>query len=93
MVYGNTTDRAPRDVRALKAVDEAHDIVRASGGLPIIETLRSHGQDTAMVDPAMRVFWGKVMKRIQPRSSGKAELVLNLPPWQLWQPDNPAFGR
>ncbi len=42
MVDGDSSDRALRDVRTLKAVNEAHDIIRASGGLPVVKAFRSH---------------------------------------------------
>ncbi len=42
MVHRNTSNGAPRDVCPLKAIDEPHDVIGASGSLPIVEFLRGH---------------------------------------------------
>lgn len=42
MVDGDATDRALGDVRSLKAVYEAHDVIRAACGLPVVKTFRGH---------------------------------------------------
>jgi hypothetical protein len=42
MIDRHSPDGAPRNVCTFKAVDEPHDVIGSTGGLPVVKLFRCH---------------------------------------------------